>query len=150
MFSLLLGTGIGSFLSNFLKGNEYKTISIVSLAIAAAAIMLSKLIPAVYQVNADIFTTSMLTILPLGILLGIPFPAAMNKLPAMNLSEYIYICWGINGIAAITGSVLAMIIGILFGFTFALWTAAVFYVLISIGFLKLSVHSKAFHLNLNK
>ncbi len=150
LFSLLLGTGTGSFLSNFIKENKFKTISLVSLAIAVVSVALSKLIPAVYQANDSIFITSMVTILPLGILLGIPFPAAMNKLSAMNLSEYIYLCWGINGIAAITGSVLAMIIGILFGFTFALWTAAVFYILISLGFFKISIHSKAFHLNLNK
>jgi len=56
-------------------------------------------------------------ILPLGFLLGIPFPSCIQILKQANMKEYIPWKYGVNGAMSVLGSVLAVILSMIFGFT---------------------------------
>jgi hypothetical protein len=53
---------------------------------------------------------------PLGILLGMPFPAGL-RVVGVEAPSLIAWAWGVNGFFTVIGSVLAMIVGMVSGFT---------------------------------
>ncbi|MTI61780.1 MAG: hypothetical protein FH762_17660 [Firmicutes bacterium] len=57
-----------------------------------------------------------LLLLPLGFLMGIPFPMVLKKLRETKSQNWVPYFWGINGIASVLGSGLAMIISLSYGF----------------------------------
>jgi len=61
-------------------------------------------------------------ILPLGLALGIPFPATLRFLAALQKGHQTAWAWGINGLASVFGSVLAVAVAILGGFS---WTSLI-------------------------
>jgi hypothetical protein len=70
---------------------------------------------------------AVLLLAPLGFFLGMPFPSGINFLKRKNLPAFIPWAWGVNGAASVAGSMLNLLAGITFGFTFALCLAAGFY-----------------------
>ncbi|HET6542078.1 MAG TPA: hypothetical protein VFG46_16425, partial [Chryseolinea sp.] len=69
---------------------------------------------------------SMILVAPLGIVLGMPFPLGLRLIgkEAGPLAPW---AWGVNGFFTVIGSVSAIILGMAFGFTVVLATAAVSY-----------------------
>jgi len=73
-------------------------------------------------------------LIPLGFLMGMPFPTGLRALvrdsqedtPAENAVEW---AWALNAAASVLGSVLAMVIAIQFGLTVTLACGAFAYVL---------------------
>ena len=78
----------------------------------------------------SLITSSFLV--PLGFLLGIPFPAAMNLMHENNLEGLIPWMYGINGIASVLGSVGAIAVSLTYGFSAGLIAGAVCYLLIDL------------------
>ncbi|MFN3309952.1 MAG: hypothetical protein ACK44E_12165, partial [Anaerolineales bacterium] len=56
---------------------------------------------------------------PLGLLMGIPFPAGL-KIFKQSCERDIGWMWGINGVASVLGSILAVVLAIAYGFTWVL------------------------------
>jgi hypothetical protein len=87
-------------------------------------------------------------LVPLGFLMGMPFPTGLRALaasaptdfrdPAKNAIEW---AWAMNAAASVLGSVLAMVIAIQFGLTVTLACGALAYVLAL--FVIPSLHPKA-------
>lgn len=50
----------------------------------------------------------------------------------LDLDNYVDWMWGVNGIASVAGSALAMIIGILSGFSTALYLGGILYTVIAV------------------
>ncbi len=118
LFSLLLGCGLGGFLTQNMKNAIKKLITymtILCLAIIIIFFVLNKLFVVLFPLNdflKGLFSFSILV--PLGILLGMPFPILIREVGNIS-SPDVGLMWGINGLMAIFGSSLTMIISRNFG-----------------------------------
>ena len=68
-------------------------------------------------------------ILPLGFALGFAFPLSVRMMKACGLQDYVHVMWGVNAIASVMGSLMAMMIGVTWGFSVAMYLGALAYVL---------------------
>ncbi|MFQ6067551.1 MAG: hypothetical protein ACE5K3_09785, partial [bacterium] len=143
LFSILLGGGSGSLSSNFLKKRLIRKISLVALSIAimiltylfGLSFLLDKFL------SSSILTRSLITmavIFPLGFLMGIPFPTGLRIL-ADFFPEDIAWMWAVNAVMSVVGSILAVIMAMLFGFTWALLAGALAYIWIFYQFHSLDI-----------
>jgi spermidine synthase len=134
--SLLTGMGIGSFWGKKLyRENINKRISTVSLLIVASGVLLFILYPSVLT---QLLAYSLVVrcaacffmILPFGFLLGIPFPSCIQLLKQGAMEKYIPWMYGVNGAMSVLGSVLAIIISMVYGFTPTFFIGLSFYLAI--------------------
>ena len=137
LFTVLCGTGIGSFLSNLIKkGLIIKYISISAISISSILIAYNFiLIPVVFKYffgfdNILRIFISVIILLPLCIVMGIPFPLAVRSLNEDEGNSLIPWMWGINAGSSVFGSVFAMAAAIVFGFNEAVIAGAVCYLII--------------------
>lgn len=135
LFSLLLGGGVGSFLSGHFKGNPVKRVILVSFLIGTMVIIYAGAMPYVFNqsLGADILVRSLIAatlLIPLGLLMGIPFPTGL-KIFKQSFERDIGWMWGINGAASVLGSTLAVMFAILNGFTLTLLLGGVSYFIVS-------------------
>ena len=139
--SLLIGMGLGSYFSKkVLSHNEIKKIKYASIAILAYGIIIYQLLPFVLTQLLPYGTiykaiVSVISILPLGFFLGVPFPTAITILDKNNLKKYIPWMYGINGTMTVLGSISAVIISMVYGFAQAFLFGLGFYLLIIIFFI---------------
>ena len=134
--SLLIGMGTGSFFGGkIFAGDLKKRLKIISLLIVAAGIILFIFSP--YLLN-ELFgfslvirsVVSFFILLPFGFLLGIPFPSCLQLLKHNKLEQHIPWMYGINGIMSVLGSIAAVILSMLYGFTVAFFIGLCFYLLV--------------------
>jgi spermidine synthase len=131
LFALLLGGGLGSILSSIVRRKAARTVALLSMAIALAVVALSVFFAPLYQMGLSPRLTSMAVLIPLGILMGFPFPLGMRLTAEYGLSDHVSVLWGVNGIASVLGSALSIIVGILVGFSWALYLGAALYILVA-------------------
>lgn len=143
LFSLLLGGGLGSLLSSFIARKSLIGAVIAALGIAFTIILLMFLFQPIYAMPLDPRLASFLLILPLGVLMGCPFPIAMRYLRIHKFESFTSLMWGVNGIASVLGSALAMIVGISWGFTSALIAGAVVYACAAVLFWRIKKETAA-------
>ncbi|MFN3827629.1 MAG: hypothetical protein ACK4NR_08405 [Micavibrio sp.] len=134
LFSLILSTGIGSFVSDKFVLSNNKRIVIWSLMIAGYIVLLSGSIHQLTNsfIAADLTTriaVSLAMIFPAGLMMGFAFPTGM-KLTSDVSEELTPWFWGINGAAGVTASALAMAISIKWGLNVTLLTGAACYALL--------------------
>ena len=136
--SLLTGMGTGSFWGkNIYETNIAKRLYIISLLIVISGILFFTLYPfiltkcLIYSLLVRC-TVCFFMILPFGFLLGIPFPSCIQLLKQENMERYIPWMYGVNGAMAVLGSVLAVILSMLFGFTPAFYFGLSFYLIVPI------------------
>ena len=132
LFSLLLGTGIGSLISRRVSPARVKTVTgraigAIALVALAAPIVVPWLIDLAipWPLPARI-ALAVAILLPLGVLLGIPLPGGMRLL-ATQRPDIIPWGWGLNGAFSVVGATLAIFIAMNWGFSTALVTAAFVY-----------------------
>jgi spermidine synthase len=68
---------------------------------------------------------------PVGLLMGMPFPAGIRQL-GRTAPQAIPWAWAVNGCASVVSSILAAMLAVSFGFSWVLGLAAVFYVLAAV------------------
>ena len=121
--SLLAGMGIGSYCGrNMCGGDIRKRLTVVSIAIVLAGVLLFGVSPVLLSKTLALgmplrAATCFLVILPLAFFLGIPFPSCIQLLGQGRNDRYIPWMYGVNGSMAVLGSVLAVVLSMLFGFT---------------------------------
>jgi hypothetical protein len=132
LFSLLLGTGIGSLVSRRVTPERVRAaalrglVAIVAIALLAAAVLSSLIDIAVpWPLELRVAATAGLLI-PVGVLLGMPLPAGMRILSASR-PELIPWGWGINGALSVVGATMAIFIAMNWGFSTTLATGALVY-----------------------
>jgi hypothetical protein len=144
LFSILLGAGIGSWMSGIL----WKQRTLFKLRLAAFMVGLIVVIYILLLKQVFVFFLGMpfltrmfisfFLLAPLGFFMGMPFPLGMKLLAELGLEEYVPRMWGVNGIGSVLGSSLAIILAISSGFSYSLIVGAILYFLIvilfSIGF----------------
>ena len=140
LFSLLIGAGLGSMYSNrFTAEQIVRVIAIVGLLIVGLLIIYTFLLPFIFNQLLGLalavrLLATVAVLIPLGFLMGFPFPLGLRLLKEMEMGDYIPWMWGINGVASVFGSVLTLVIAISFGFTEALLLGASCYFVVFLVF----------------
>lgn len=123
LFSFLLGNGIGSFLSNYIKKNRIKSIiPVICFLLIILFIEVFLFIPNIKGSNFELFS---LVFIP-SVLIGIPFPILLLELAEYNNLNAISILLGISGVAGFIGAVMTLVFATLIGY------ASIFYLSITI------------------
>jgi len=140
---LLVASGIGAALSG--KLSHLPAIRVISFATAiiGAAIVVwltctHILVPRAMQFPLS--TRAALTLvglLPVGILLGLPFPTAIKEVEKLN-PKFIAWAWGVNGVTSVLASIIAIVVAMRIGFATVVWISAATYLL---GMLSYGLHS---------
>ena len=117
----LVGGGLGSGLSARIwrEGLERRAHWVTAL-VALLAILWSLTWNGISQqlVSADIVTRCLfvgLSLLPLSLCMGVPFPQALARVGRLDKRE-VALAWSINGLMTVVGTVLAVILSITVGF----------------------------------
>ncbi|MBE7474744.1 MAG: hypothetical protein DPW09_01605 [Anaerolineae bacterium] len=129
--ALLMAAGIGS---RYLSPRLSLRLSLPLIALLA--LLYPVLLPSLFDATlrlpwAGRMLVTVLALLPLGTLLGIPFPRGL-KLVAQESRELIPWVWAVNGCASVISAVLAAIMALTWGFSVVLWSAALAYGLAAI------------------
>ncbi|RLE13022.1 hypothetical protein DRJ04_05090 [Candidatus Aerophobetes bacterium] len=134
LFSLLLSSGLGSLLSERLIGKEIsKKIVLVPLGISVIIIFYIPLLSFLFDhfLTMSILLRSLIVmgvVFPVGFLMGIPFPVGLQILRRYS-PQHIPIAYAVNGVASVVGSIVVLVIALLFGFTQALLLSAGVYLI---------------------
>jgi spermidine synthase len=140
IFLLLLSSGAGSLLSRlWLPRAEmgWMPLLLVVFTLATYVFFLPSRLSALVGLPFDYrLVISALLLVPLGFLMGMPFPTGLRALAAAPAPEFpgatdnaIEWAWAMNAAASVLGSVLAMIMAIQFGLTVTLACGTGAYVL---------------------
>jgi len=125
LFALLLFSGLGSMICSRLP--LLKMLILLSVAILLYPLLLPRLFQLLLgQGFALRLLASVVSLAPLGFLMGIPFPggiALLNRL-APDLIPW---AWGINGCLSVLASILSTMLAISFGFSWVLVGASLAY-----------------------
>lgn len=142
LFSLLTGAGLGSLYSGRLTHDKiFKGIATAAIAIAVLALVYIFLIPLVFNqllgLNLALrLLVMVLMLVPLGFLMGFPFPLGIRALKEVEMDRYIPWMWGLNGVGSVLGSALTIVIAIGLGFAQALLAGVTCYLFVFFAFVK--------------
>lgn len=143
IFLLLLSSGAGSLLSRmWLPRAEmgWLPLVLVIVTLAVYVFLLPSRLAALVGMSIEYrLLVSGVLLIPLGFIMGMPFPTGLRALAAFPAPEFpageaasdnsVEWAWAMNAAASVLGSVLAMVIAIQFGLTVTLACGAVAYVL---------------------
>jgi len=133
--SLLFASGLGSAYSRRFASPAAPWLAAAAAAVVAlATAFLSPLIVSmtlVWPATARIMM-SIAILAPVGFVMGMPFPMLIKRLE-MSYPERIPWAWGVNGFAAVVGSVGAVVLGMTLGFTGVLVCGVFCYLLASLA-----------------
>lgn len=145
LFTLLISSGIGSYLSGANKTDIKKGSYLRFACLLAIVILFGLVTPHIIHAFRDQATSvrvliAVLMLFPLGLFLGMAFPIGM-KLASKVSTEVTPWLWGINGVMSVLATILSIIIAMNFGISASYWTGAVCYLFAVIAFI--SVAKKA-------
>ncbi|HKZ46106.1 MAG TPA: hypothetical protein VJ202_01835, partial [Thermodesulfobacteriota bacterium] len=128
--SMLISSGTGSLLSHrfSLLGNRAMlfVISFLIIAYSLAIPAISDVI-SLHALSVKI-AISFIVLIPLGFLMGIPFPLGIKSLGAGNPSLIPW-AWAVNGCFSVLAPILTIMLAIVIGFKAVLWMGGISYVL---------------------
>lgn len=123
---LLAFSGLGSLLSAHVRRLRL-VCALVAIGAVLAALILPWFLPRLISLpTAARILVSLALMLPLGLLMGMPFPVAWRRLETLR-PEWLPWAWGVNGCASVLAAVLATLLAMSFGFRVVLLTAAMLY-----------------------
>jgi hypothetical protein len=119
IFSMLVSSGLGSFFSRRVLGTSearlVKALGGIALLAAALALAASSLLtPLVWLPVPLKMALSAVLIAPLGFVMGMPFPTALDRLERWHAPSVRW-AWSLNAAASVLGSVGALVCGIYLG-----------------------------------
>jgi hypothetical protein len=132
LFSLLVGGGLGSFLSRRFPDSALRSRLMLALAgVVAVAVIGVLVLPAIVRAGiagplALRLAGTAAMLVPAGLLMGIPLPAGMRMLSAQR-SELVPWVWAMNGALSVVGATLAVFIAMNWGFSVTLLAGAACY-----------------------
>jgi len=118
--SLLVCTGIGSFLAGRFDAEPRRTIERVVPLLVLALVVTAFATPMVFSVAlgwtlAFRILIAIVILIPLGVLLGMPFPTGL-RLVSLEAPALVPWGWGVNGFFTVIGTVIALILAMAWGF----------------------------------
>ena len=132
LFSLLLGTGVGSLISRRVVPARVKPATIRALiAVLAAGVALPLVLPWLIELAIPWplplrIAVAVAVLFPVGVLLGMPLPGGIRLLAAAR-PEIVPWGWGINGAFSVIGATLAIFLAMNWGFSMTMLASAVIY-----------------------
>lgn len=145
LFTILLFTGLGSYISGRLKERMSGVWPfVILLCVICAAGGVNMFILPLLSSSALAFRIfySFITLAVIGTVLGMPFPAGMSAIPD-GRKEWGAWLWGINGAMGVVSSVLATIISIFLGISVTFFTGVFAYIIAMTAFLLIKKTAKA-------
>lgn len=132
VFLMLLASGAGAFLSRRWV-SDTRRVWIPLFVIVSGVVLYRFLLPAIISTQVGLPISAKLAIsaallIPLGLIMGMPFPTGLRALSERNAGGIEW-AWALNGAATVLGSVSAMIIAIHFGLNVTLLCGAGAYLL---------------------
>ncbi len=126
--ALLLGGSAGAVTAARSPGGARSACLSVAVGAVAGYFALSPVLgmALAWPLPLRLFLTAVL-VTPFGVVLGRPFPLALQVL-SENRRHLIPWVWAVNGLAAVVGSIAAVVIAMTFGFSTSLAAAAALYV----------------------
>jgi hypothetical protein len=143
LFSLLLGTGIGSAWSRRFDDADLRRAGMVGLIVVATIALLFEAATApiiawaIPWSRAARIAVAVGLLVPIGIAMGIPMPTGLRLL-SRRAPEMIAWAWGMNGALSVVGATLAIFIAMNWGFQVTLLAASATYLTGCATFLKAS------------
>ena len=130
---LLISTGAGSYATSGSQDALKRSLIPITVVILGALGVTALVTPYVFSAALGLalpwrVLVSLLLIVPLGFVLGMPFPRGL-RIVAQEAPELVPWAWGVNGFFTVIGSIVAVILGMAFGFRFVLGVAAGCYLL---------------------
>jgi spermidine synthase len=128
LFSIMLAAGMGSYVTSRFRVDIRWAVGIIVVYILVFIFgfpFIDRYI--ISKVLWQRFTYSIIFIIPLGFMMGMPFPLAINKVK-QSRQEIIPWLWAINGCTSVMGSIAAVIISIHLGFSVVIGIAAAIYI----------------------
>jgi hypothetical protein len=141
LFSLLLGTGLGSVLSRVVDDQRIRRVTMSALlTIVLVALVTRFAIPwlvdlAIPWPLATRVAVAIAILVPVGILLGMALPGGMRLL-ATQRPDIAPWGWGLNGAFSVVGATLAVFIAMNWGFSTTFLAAAAVYAVAAVVFPK--------------
>ncbi|MGB6438409.1 MAG: hypothetical protein WBE89_03555 [Methyloceanibacter sp.] len=131
--SLLIFTGAGAYVGQYFSRRAASGIIGILLATLTTLVLTSFVMDWVFHAALGFalpwrIGIAAVLIAPLGILLGMSFPAGLRVIGVVAPALVPW-AWGVNGFFTVIGSVLAMMLGMIFGFTTVLVAAGGCYVI---------------------
>ena len=129
--SMLIFSGIGAkYSQKFINGNKTKLYS-VFLIIAFYTMFVGLVSPLLFDsfVSLSLILRIIVTIVllaPLAFFMGMPFPTGISMLKNDD-SRMVGISWAVNGFFSVIGTVITIILAMVFGFKIIFFIAGVFY-----------------------
>jgi hypothetical protein len=136
--ALLVGMGVGSFFGGKIYSQDViKRLKRISGLIVIAGTLLFVIHPLILNelMAYGLFIRAIVCFVllsPFGFLLGIPFPTGIQLLKQSDLVKYIPWMYGVNGIMSVLGSVLAVVLSMIWGFTLSFFAGLSMYLIIFI------------------
>ncbi|MBN1795839.1 MAG: methyltransferase domain-containing protein [Sedimentisphaerales bacterium] len=133
LFTILLTSGIGSFLSRNWSSRPFRLLAIVIPLIAVGIIgeiyLLDYAIPRLMYLSHTLRAVAAVVIVaPVGLLMGMPFPTGLRYVNSFR-PELNPWAWGINACATVMGSIICVMISSLAGFNLVLLLGAAVYLI---------------------
>jgi hypothetical protein len=132
LFSLLLGTGVGSLISRRVQPARVRAATTKALTAAVAAGLLTPLaLPSLIDLAiawplALRIAAAVIVLFPIGVLLGMPLPGGVRLLAASR-PEIVPWGWGMNGAFSVIGATLAIFLAMNWGFSMTMLASAAVY-----------------------
>ena len=139
LFSLLLSGGLGSRLTESVRGPAVSRAGLVRLgSLLVVAVSFGILTPIAIRTfsgagNAVRIGVAIAMLAPLGVFLGMAFPLGM-KMAAGRWSRLTPWLWGVNGATSVSASVLAVVVALGWGISAAFWMGCACYAVALLGF----------------
>ena len=129
--SMLIFTGVGSFLTAFFPENPSRMLITMMVALVGVLAATTLVTPWIFTATLGLSMSwrvaiAVAVIAPLGLLLGMPFPIGV-RIVAKEAPALVPWGWGVNGFCTVIGSVGAMILAMAFGFKVVLFVAGLCY-----------------------
>jgi SAM-dependent methyltransferase len=127
--SLLVFTGAGSYLANRIGSVSqlcYCLLAIVGIVVVTQLTLSSLLALALGLPLYMRVSVAVIAVAPLGLALGVPFPTGL-RLVRQQVPQLVPWAWAVNGFFTVIGSIGAMILGMILGFTAVYFIAAACY-----------------------
>lgn len=134
LFSILVSSGIGCLLSGYKKIKVHICKSSLYLLCTSISV-----ITTLFTINKIVLTTNefnlgykiitiFFVLLPMGMLMGIPFPIGIRKLKEnVKNVDIVPLMWGVNGIFSVIGSIMAISISMKLGFNITIIVGSLLY-----------------------
>jgi hypothetical protein len=136
LFTLLAASGLGSTVATRVPALAKRASWAMLLAAALLLVYAYSLRPALdAMLGASLPVRVMVVVVviaPLGFVLGMPFPLAIERLSALD-AKLVPWAWVINGSASVIGSIITVMLAMARGFTTVFWLAAVLYVIAALA-----------------